>query len=315
MNNVLIGYSGFVGSNLTNYFDKNNLFNSRNINVLLNSNNYYDWCIYSGVKSEKFTANSFPNQDLSHILQSFSNIENIKAKKIVLISTVDVYGSNLNYNESNEIKPTTNNHYGNNRSLLESLVKSKVKDYHIIRLPALFGQNLKKNFIFDMLNPIPRKLSNKIFNGLKIKENILMENAYSRFNEEYYGINLNFLKSSINSNKLLSYLESENATSRIFTDSRSFFQFYNLKNLWADINKVIVNNIKEINFATEPIMASEIYYQIFNYYFKNHINENYPNYNIKTIHSNLWNDSRGYIYNKNEIINDIVVFYKNSSNK
>ena len=90
------------------------------------------------------------------ILILFLNIKNIfksiKANKVILISTIDVY-NNIN-NKSNEktIINITNHTYGKNRYLFEEFVKSHFTDVLIIRLPALFGKGLKKNIIYDLIN-------------------------------------------------------------------------------------------------------------------------------------------------------------------
>ena len=48
--------------------------------------------------------------------------------------------------------------YGKNRFLLEKWVEQNVKDYHIVRLPAIYGNNLKKNYIYDLISPVPKFL-------------------------------------------------------------------------------------------------------------------------------------------------------------
>ena len=69
-----------------------------------------------------------------------------------MFSTIDVYGDENNCVDEFEVPERTDNHYGYHRLLLENYVSLSFPRAHIIRLPGLFGKNLKKNIIFDLLN-------------------------------------------------------------------------------------------------------------------------------------------------------------------
>ena len=68
---VLVGHTGFVGSNLleNNAFDL--CFNSKNISESFGLNP--DVLIYSGVRAEKFLANKEPENDFKIILDAIEN--------------------------------------------------------------------------------------------------------------------------------------------------------------------------------------------------------------------------------------------------
>jgi hypothetical protein len=305
MVSVLVGFSGFVGSNLKSFFKNEDSFNSKII-VLANKLTP-DFCIYAGVKSEKFFANQFPMEDLIHINDAFENIKRINPKKLILISTIDVYGDQLNKNENFNLTVSTKPTYGSNRLYLEYLISNFLRDYHIIRLPALFGVNLKKNFIFDIMNPIPRKLSKQKFQELSTLNLTLMGDAYFKINDGFYELNtIKYLQNPFK-DTLIEFLIKNKSTSLEFTDSRSSFQFYNLNNLWNDIQRVVHNNIKLINLVSEPINAAEIYDFVFNKEFRNFTSKFYS-YNIKSVYSELWNNSKGYLYPKSVILHDIKEF-------
>lgn len=151
MNNAIFGYSGFVGSYLTRFYKFNYLYNSKNIMNAENKN--FDTIFISCIPAKKWFANKFPQEDTNTILSIKNILETIKANKVILISTIDVY-NNIN-NKSNEntcINYLTNHTYGKNRYLFEEFIKSHFTDVHIIRLPALFGNGLKKNIIYDLIN-------------------------------------------------------------------------------------------------------------------------------------------------------------------
>lgn len=300
---ILVGYSGFVGSNLRHTMNFDRLYNSKNINDAFGIDP--DLCVYSGVKSQKFLANKNPNEDLDHILEAIENIKKINPRKLILISTIDVVNGNPNAYEDFEINKDYLEPYGKHRRILEEWVVANIKDYHIVRLPALYGKNLKKNFIFDIMNPIPSVLSNKVF--FKLSERYpIVRISYKTNTDLFY-----YLKENLNASEkqeLLRALSEQNFSSIQFTDSRSVFQFYPLKRLASDLSKIIENNISCIQLVTEPVKASDIYKTILNSTFKNEFISAYPQYKLKTQFSNKWNRFDGYLMTREEVLEDIKSF-------
>ncbi len=300
----LIGNTGFVGSNLINSHKFSHTFNSSNISSAFGQNP--DLLIYSGVKAEKFIANNNPTYDKKHIGDSINNIKKINPKKLILISTIDVYPKPQNVDEDFNIKPDNLLPYGYNRLLLENWVETNIKDYTIIRLPALYGQNIKKNFIFDIINFIPSVLSKDKMEYLSKKDSTL--------NKFYKDQNNGFFKCiEVDNNekqKLKECFSKLNFSALNFTDSNAMFQFYNLSYLWDHINIAIKEKIKKLNLATNPIAASELYKYIFNKDFSNILSDNPPNYNFKSKYYKIFNGSNGYIFDKDFILNDIKNFIK-----
>lgn len=149
MKTALIGYSGFVGSNILAQQSFTHLFNSRNIHEVRGQ--AFDLVVCAGVPAVKWWANQNPDEDWA-IIQNLADIyRSINARRFVLISTVDVYPSPLGVSESTPIELETVPPYGKHRLLLEGVLKDAFAKVHVIRLPGLFGQGLKKNILFDML--------------------------------------------------------------------------------------------------------------------------------------------------------------------
>lgn len=149
---ALIGYTGFVGSNLFYDYTFTDIYNSKNINEIANKN--YDCIVCCGIGAKKWYANSHPEEDISQINNLLDNLRLVKANKFILISTIDIY-DNINSELDEDYFPNINydNHYyGKHRLYVELFVKLTFTDYHIVRLPGLFGFGLKKNIIYDYLN-------------------------------------------------------------------------------------------------------------------------------------------------------------------
>ena len=147
MKEYLVGYTGFVGSNLREQHRFDGLFNSKNITDAFGGKP--DMLVYSGVKAEMFLANKDPEADYAQIEQAISNIQKIEPKQIVLISTVAVYPDIQDVDEDFEIDEKQLTAYGRNRLALERWVEKNCTNHLIVRLPAIFGNGLKKNFIYD----------------------------------------------------------------------------------------------------------------------------------------------------------------------
>lgn len=293
---ALIGYTGFVGSNLMLSYDFEYCYNSKNIQEAYGKE--FDILIYSGVRAEKFIANSNPNEDKILIEKAIENIKKINFNKLVLISTVDIYPNPVDVDEDSIIDKNEQA-YGRNRYYLENWIRDNINDYHILRLPALFGKNLKKNFIYDMIKIVPSMLKKEKYIELSKKYNDIEKCYY--LDGDFYKLK-NIDEKSFK--KLKEFFENNDFNALSFTDSRNFYQFYNLALLWKDIKIVIENNIKTLNLSVEPIMAKDLYKNIFNKDFDN-ITNNTVSYNMKSKYYKLFNGKNGYLYCKNSIMEDI----------
>lgn len=159
---ALIGYTGFVGSNIlaqrpvpsgTGQRPFNCLYNSKNIEDIQNKN--FDLLVCAGAPGTKWIANKNPEADMASIQSLIDNLKTIKCNKFVLVSTIDVYPQPLiGYDEDSSIDDSQLTAYGQHRHLLENFAEDNF-DSLIIRLPGIYGQGLKKNVIFDLLNNIP----------------------------------------------------------------------------------------------------------------------------------------------------------------
>lgn len=299
---ALVGYTGFVGTNIDLNGNIDKKYNSKNITDAFGTNP--DLLIYSGVRAEKFLANKEPERDLETIKEAFENIKKINPKKLVLISTIDVYKNPVNVDENSKIDTEDLHPYGLNRYYLEQWVEEKFEDCLIVRLPGLYGENLKKNFIYDLVNIIPAMLTEAKFNEL-CEKNDFIKNYYKKQDNGFYkSIEIN----EDERKELKKYFREIGFSALNFTDSRGSFQFYNLGYLWDHIQLALNNNIKKLNIATEPITINEIYRSIYNEDFSNEVANIVPNYNYKTVNYKCFNGENGYIFNKEFVINDIKEF-------
>jgi nucleoside-diphosphate-sugar epimerase len=158
MKNALIGYTGFVGQNL-NKDRFNEFINSKNIKNF--KDHKFELLVIAAGDARKWYANQNPSVDLLHVLSLFEDIINIQAKKVVLLSTIDIYPDYREGCVSDENSTIYSDlPYGMHRLMLEKLIKFNYNDVSIIRLPGLMGKNLKKNIIYDICNARLDQLKN-----------------------------------------------------------------------------------------------------------------------------------------------------------
>lgn len=249
MKTALIGYTGFVGSNLLAQTQFDDLYNSKNIQDIKGKE--YDVVYCAGAPAAKWIANQKPTEDLQSVCSLIDALREVKTKRFVLISTVDVYKAIVDVNEDSFIDLANHHAYGTHRRMIETFVSERFEHYNIIRLPGLFGDGLKKNIIYDFLH--------------------------------------------------------DNETFKIH--SEAIFQFYCLDTLVEDIQKVIDNDIKLINFATEPTSVKEVIKAGFDIDFENKPTSNAPFYDMHTKYADAFEKIGTYIQTKKEVlqkVNDFV---------
>lgn len=295
---ILVGNTGFVGGNLADQHHFDALFNSSNIQDAFGAES--DLCVYSGVRAEMFLANANPAEDLKAIHGAIENIRRINPKKIVLISTVAVYDRTVDVDEDWTIDDRALSAYGRNRLHLERWVEQNFENRLIVRLPALFGKKLKKNFIYDMIHIAPALLTKEKFEELAAKDHS-MRGYYAPGENGFYRC------CDFPSAKPVFERAIFNALS--FTDSRSVYQFYGLENLWGHISELLSNvKIRLVNLVTEPLSAAEIYAAVFGKEFTNTTPKPPFHYDIKTR-----SFESGYVFDRHRVLRDIVRFVEENS--
>lgn len=300
----LVGYTGFVGSNILSSAGSEiqGLYHSKNIREAYDT--HPDLLIYAGLRAEKYLSNDAPEKDMALILEAEKNIREIAPDRLVLISTIDVFKDPRNVDEKSKIETAGLAAYGFNRCQLEFWARENFPDSLIIRLPALFGRNIKKNFIYDFIYRIPVMLSKQKMKELSSKD-ISLKDVYSLQGNGFYRV------------KDLSEREKEALKDRFgrlgfsalnFTDSRSRYQFYNLSHLWEDMSEALSAGLQIWHPATEPVSAGELYKYLTGEVFNNELDGKPADYDYRTAYAKLFGGEDGYISSKEQILQEIKEF-------
>lgn len=296
MKTALVGYTGFVGSNLDSNHNFDGRFNSKNIQEAYGSRP--DLLVYTAVPAAMFIANANPEEDFNTIKCAIENLKKIDAKRVVLISTVAVYDRTDGVDETHIINEEKIPPYGKNRLFLEKWVLDNCEKSLVVRLPAIYGLNLKKNFIYDFINIIPKMLNKSKFEELSSVNAIVKQN-YELYSDGFYHCIHD------DSKEVYEFFKNNSFNATLFTDSRSIYQFYHLERLWNDINIALKNDVRLLNITTEPVSVSEVYSVLCGHSFKNELNKIPFNYDVRSVYAGLYNGNNGYIVDKKTVLYDL----------
>ena len=158
---LLVGSTGFVGGNLAAKHAFAAVCHSTDIAAQFGAKP--DLCVYAGVPAAMFLANTDPDADLAVMAAARENLRQIAPKQLVLISSIAVYADSRGKDEQSPMTPDGLPAYGRNRLQLERWVREDYPNALIVRLPALYGIGLKKNFLFDLHTITPAMLKPEIY--------------------------------------------------------------------------------------------------------------------------------------------------------
>jgi hypothetical protein len=248
MKTALIGYTGFVGSNINAQKTFSGTFNTSNIQDIDGAT--YDLVVSAANGAEMWRINQEPEKDRAAIRGFIEHLKTVKIKKLVLISSVGVYKNPVGVTEDTSIDTDGLLPYGVNRYYLEQFCSNNF-DTLIVRLPGLFGDGLKKNVIYDLLH--------------------------------------------------------NNNVDRIH--HAGSYQYYNLAHIWKDIEVALTNNLKLINFATEPVRTDEVAKECFGIDFTNEPTGVTPaSFDMRSKYASLYGAVGDYLYSKQQELADIKQF-------
>lgn len=150
MTSCLIGHTGFIGGNLQRQTAFTDCYNSKNIAAI--DGREFDMLVCSGVTATKWWANQNAAEDRQRILGLLDHLRNAKARRVFVISTVDVYPVTHGVDESFDCHSAANHAYGVNRLYFEDEMTQMFPEAMICRIGGVFGLGLKKNLIYDLLH-------------------------------------------------------------------------------------------------------------------------------------------------------------------
>lgn len=300
---VLVGSTGFVGGNLAAKGNFTKQYHSTDVHLGFGQDN--DLVVYAGVPAAMFLANADPEADLAVMRAARENIRRLNPKTLVLISSICVYADSRGKTEQDIPEPDGLPAYGANRLQLERWVREDRPDALIVRLPALYGLGLKKNFLYDLHTITPAMLRPAKYEELAAKS-ALVRDAYSDAGNGFYKLN-----GTADAEELRQWFAGNDFNALCFTDSRSRYQYYDLRRLWGDIRAALAAGLTTLNLTTPPVSAAEVYTAVTGKTgFENHLAAQPFDYDLRSSHAQLLGGADGYLCSKEQELADIAQFMK-----
>ena len=299
-----VGSTGFVGGNLLAKHTFAAECHSSDITAQYGTRP--DLCVYAGVPAAMFLANADPEADLAVMRAARENIRQIAPKRLVLISSIAVLADSRGVYEDSPAQDTEAlPAYGKNRLQLERWVREDFPGALIVRLPALYGAGIRKNFLFDLHTITPAMLRPEKYSELAAKS-VLVQSAYTLADNGFYKLN-----GTADPTALRAFFAANDFNALAFTDARSRYQFYNLGRLWSDMEAACAADVKLLHLCTPPVSAAEVYTAVTG---KTDWHNELPkppfDYDLRSRHAALLGGSGDYLCTKQQELDDITRFMR-----
>lgn len=300
---LLVGSTGFVGGNLAAKHTFAAACHSTDIAAQFGTKP--ELCVYAGVPAAMFLANADPEADLAVMASARENLRKIAPQRLVLISSIAVYADSRGKDETSPMQPDGLPAYGRNRLQLERWVREDFPTALIVRLPALYGVGLKKNFLFDLHTITPAMLKPDKYAELA-QSSALVRDGYTLADNSFYKLN-----GTADAAALREYFAGSSFNALAFTDSRSKYQFYHLAHLWQNIQTALQNDLTVLNLTTPPVTAAEVYTAVTGKAdWKNELPKPPFDYDLHSLHAELLGGKNGYLCTKQQELDEICAFMR-----
>ena len=300
---VLVGSTGFVGGNLLAAHPFDAAYHSTDVQNGFGRDN--GLVVYAGVPAAMYLANADPAADLAVMAAARENLRRLAPKKVVLISSICVFADSRGKTEADEPTPEGLAPYGANRLQLERWVREDWPDALIVRLPALYGKGLKKNFLYDLHTITPALLRPDKYRQLAA-ESELVRIGYEDAGNGFYK-----LSGKADPAALRAWFAAAPFNALAFTDSRSVYQFYDLARLWRDIRTALDADLRVLHLATPPLSAARVYEAFTGKTFTNHLPGAPFDYDLRTRYAALLGGAGEYLCTEPECLTAVCDFLKN----
>lgn len=314
----LIGSSGFVGGTLSRQHGFSHLYNTSNIATIATAPTF-ETTICAAAPGSMLEANLQPETDRSRIAALMQHLAMVRTRRFVLISSIAVLGNAQSGADEASARFDAASAYGQNRRALEEFCTRHFPNCLIIRLPALFGQGLRKNFLFDLLNPVPSLWSRERLDeaGRRLPP-ALFERLAAFYAADpatqLLKLDRQALDAATERPELEAALDLHGLSAVKFHNPLTTYQYYDMTRLWNDIAVATTADLRDVHFAPEPMTASRIHLHL--------LGKPMPDSgarlhreDMRTRHAALWGQAGPYMEDAPSVLHRIERFFNAESGR
>jgi len=307
----LLGHTGFVGGALLRQTSFVACYNSANIADI--EGQAFGTLVCAAAPGSMLEANRSPERDAAQIDGLIARLATIRAERFVLISSIAVLADFAGGNDEGTQAFQQDLAYGRHRRALEAFVEGHFASSLIVRLPALFGHGLRKNFLFDLMNPVPSLLTqtkrDALMNALDPALAAWVASLYAP--DGVTGL-LKLDRALLNAGRRRAALEDAvdalGASAAQFHHPDTTYQYYPIDRLWKDIGIALDAGLSHLHLAAEPLTATAIHTRL--------IGRPMPETparlqreDMRTRHAALWGTEGPYQFKAAATLDHLAAFY------
>lgn len=308
---AIIGHTGFVGGMLAQQHSFSDHFNTSNISDLVDRE--FETLVCAAAPGSMFAANREPQRDREQITELIDNLTKVQARRFILISSIAVLADFAGCDDEGSTSFQEDLAYGRHRRALEAFVEQTFEGSLVVRLPALFGCGLRKNFIFDLLNPIPTLLTEtKLQSLLMVLDSRLSEQLKQFYSPDPATGMLKLDRTALDADPMRVSLDqaviAHGFAATQFHNPETTYQYYNMNRLWSDIGIALQAGLSHIHLVSEPLKAARIYHRL--------IGRAMPesgarvhSEDMRTRHAELWGKRGPYLEDADAVLDQLAGFF------
>lgn len=310
----IIGGTGFVGGLLARALPGSRGFSRANIADLAGAR--FGTLVCAGAPATMWAANADPDGDRRNLQSLAAAIATARFDRLILVSTIAVFADPAAGCTESQGVFETQKAYGTNRRALEEHAIASFGAV-VVRLPALFGPGLRKNFIFDLLNPIPSFVKPAahaaLLDGADPAIAALIAHVFA-FDAGLgsWRLDREALAASGDAPALTAHVAARGHLARNFTNSDSLFQFYNLANLVADLERCVELGLPVLNICSEPWRAGDIHAALTGGPFENSVPPPVRE-DMRSDHARAWHATGPWLYDRAAVARDLIAFHASAA--
>ena len=307
----LIGHTGFVGASLPRQTDFDACFNSANIADI--EGRAFGTLVCAAAPGSMLEANRAPERDRAAIEALIARLARVEAERFVLISSIAVLADFAGGDDEGTAAYQQALAYGRHRRALEAFVEERFPGSLVVRLPALFGVGLRKNFLFDLMNPVPSMLTEAKHAALltALEGNLSGWLAALYTPDAATGL-LKLDRPALNADPRRAALEAAldalGASATQFHHRETTYQYYATSRLWQDIGIALAARLTHLHLAPAPLVAADIHLRLTGRPMPE-TPARLHREDMRTRHADLWGADGPYQFGAAETLDHLAAFF------